>query len=74
MMQIAIWETYKPCNTVQKSPRTRLIKQLFLDMFVVSESKYLMCINVQLHSAYLLTVKTSKQQGSYNTDSATVNY
>lgn len=45
MMQLAIWETYKPCNTVQISSPPRLKnKQLFLDMFVVSESKYQMCI------------------------------
>jgi len=32
---------------VKKSPTTQLEKkQLYLDMFVVSESKYLMCINV----------------------------
>jgi len=43
-------------------------------MFVVSESKYLTCINVQLHSSYLLTTKTSKQQSSYKTDPATTNY
>jgi len=68
MMQLAICETYKSRNTVQKSPPTRLKnKQLFLDMFVVSESKHLMCFNVQLHSSYLLTTKTSKQQSSYNT-------
>jgi hypothetical protein len=75
MMQVAICKTCKSRNTVQKSPTTRLKnKQLFLDMFVASESKQLMCFNVQLHSAYLLTTKTSKQQSSYNTDPTTLNY
>lgn len=41
-----ICETYNPRNTVQKSPPTLLKnKQLFLDMFVVSESKQTMCFN-----------------------------
>jgi hypothetical protein len=75
MMELGILEIYTPRKTVKKSPPTRLkSKELFLDMFVLSESKYLMCINVQLHSSYLLITKTSKQRSSYKTDPATVNY